>query len=79
MNYRKKWDVFICHASEDKREIADPLANKLTSMGLKVWYDKFSMRWGSRLMKEIDNGLVNLAMPFLIKVGLNVNWKHCFH
>jgi TIR domain len=66
MNYRKKWDVFICHASEDKREIADPLANKLTSMGLKVWYDKFSMRWGSRLMKEIDNGLVNSKYGIVI-------------
>jgi TIR domain len=58
MKHRKKWDVFICHASEDKEEIADPLAKKLTSLGIKVWYAGFRLRWGNRPMKQIDRGLV---------------------
>ena len=85
MKHRKKWDVFICHASEDKEEIADPLANKLTRLGIKVWYDKFRLRWGNRLMKQIDRGLVNskygiviLSCSFFDKHGLRANWKHYF-
>lgn len=66
MKQHKKWDVFICHASEDKEEIADPLANKLTSLGIKVWYDRFRLRWGNRLMKEIDHGLVNSKYGIVI-------------
>ena len=30
-----KWDVFISHASEDKDEIARPLAEELTKNGVK--------------------------------------------
>jgi hypothetical protein len=66
MKHRKKWDVFICHASEDKGEIADPLANKLTSLGIKVWYDRFQLKWGNRLMKQIDRGLVNSKYGIVI-------------
>jgi hypothetical protein len=28
-----KWDVFICHASEDKKKIAARLANHLQAKG----------------------------------------------
>lgn len=41
-----KWDVFISHASEDKELIAIPLAQKLTDMGLLIWYDDFTLKWG---------------------------------
>lgn len=36
-----KWDVFICYASEDKEDLARPLAESLTQAGLKVWFDSF--------------------------------------
>ena len=32
-----EWDVFISHASEDKSEIARPLAEALRAKGLRVW------------------------------------------
>jgi hypothetical protein len=51
------YDVFICHASEDKREVAEPLAKMLMANDLKVWYDKFTLTVGDSLRRKIDNGL----------------------
>ena len=62
----KKWDIFICHATEDKESVARPLAKKLQSMDLKVWYDEFELDWGNSLMKSIDNGLKNSQYGIVI-------------
>jgi hypothetical protein len=51
------WDIFICHASEDKDAIARPLADALTRAGLKVWYDEFTLTLGDNLRRAIDRGL----------------------
>lgn len=55
----KKWDVFICHASEDKDQLVRELALALKDSGLRVWYDEFSMRMGDSLRSSIDYGLAN--------------------
>lgn len=69
-----EWDVFICHASEDKEEFVRPLANALDSKGLKVWYDEFTLKLGDSLRRSIDRGLNNskygivvLSKSFFIK------------
>jgi TIR domain len=54
---KKRWDVFISHASEDKIEIARPLAEGLRDLGYDVWYDDFSLRLGDSLRGSIDRGL----------------------
>jgi hypothetical protein len=54
-----EYDVFICHASEDKDEIARPLAEALTKRDLRVWYDEFTLRVGDSLRRAIDHGLAN--------------------
>lgn len=51
-----EYDVFIAHAAEDK-DFVNPLASRLSEMGLKVWYDTFSLRIGDSLRREIDKGL----------------------
>ena len=51
------WDVFICHAWEDKETIARPLAYALKRAGLKVWYDEFTLKIGDSLRRSIDLGL----------------------
>lgn len=70
----KDWDVFISHASEDKKEIVEPLAEFLTSLGAKVWYDSFTLQIGDSLSRSIDKGLANsryglviLSLSFLQK------------
>lgn len=52
-----QYDVFISHASEDKDEVARPLAEALRDGGLTVWYDEFELRLGDSLRRKIDTGL----------------------
>ena len=72
----KKWDIFISHASEDKLTVARPLAEKLISLGLEVWYDELSMRWGRSLRDQIDEGLKNsfYGIVILSKVFFEKKW-----
>lgn len=55
----KKWDVFICHASEDKKGFVGELARALQDVGLQVWYDEFSLKIGDSLRRSIDFGVAN--------------------
>jgi hypothetical protein len=50
-------DVFISHASEDKAEIARPLAEALTRRGLSVWFDEYELTLGDGLRSKIEEGL----------------------
>ncbi len=54
-----EYDLFISHASEDKDDFVRPLANSLISLGVKVWYDEFTLRIGDSLRRSIDRGLAN--------------------
>jgi hypothetical protein len=51
------WDVFICHASEDKEDFVRPLVKALQAQGLKVWYDEYTITVGDKLRRSIDRGL----------------------
>lgn len=53
-----EYDVFISHASEDKKFV-DELAKSLEGSGFSVWYDSFVVGWGDDLRSTIDNGLKN--------------------
>jgi len=53
----KKWDVFISYASEDKQDVARPLAHLLDRDGLRVWFDEFELRVGDSLTETIARGL----------------------
>lgn len=56
---QKEYDVFVCHASEDKDSVVRPLAETLRREGLLVWYDEFELRIGASLRRSIDAGLSN--------------------
>lgn len=51
------YDVFICHASEDKDSFVRSLAEALKNNHLEVWYDEFSLVIGDSLRESIDKGL----------------------
>lgn len=55
----KEFDVFICHASEDKEEFVRPLATELKARGLNVWYDEFQLEIGDNIRESIDQGLTS--------------------
>ena len=52
-----EYDVFISHASEDKQEVARPLAERLNQLGLRVWLDEIELVIGDSLRRNIDSGL----------------------
>src|SRR5688572_9080226 len=52
-----KWDVFICHASEDKEDVARPLAQLLKDNAVRVWLDEQELFLGDSLRQTIDQGL----------------------
>jgi hypothetical protein len=60
------WDVFICHASEDKESFARPLAKALEASGLKVWFDEFTLTVGDSLRRSIDHGLASAKYGIVI-------------
>lgn len=52
-----QYDVFLSHASEDKDEVARPLAHLLRERGLRVWYDEFELRSGEDLVSTLNQGI----------------------
>ncbi len=71
-----RYDVFISHAGEDKDIIARPLAQKLADLGLKVWFDEFTLQIGDNLRESIDKGLLNsdFGIVILSKFFFSKNW-----
>ncbi|MFA6376683.1 MAG: toll/interleukin-1 receptor domain-containing protein [Candidatus Paceibacterota bacterium] len=61
----KTFDVFICHASEDKSYV-DKLADALKVAGINVWYDSFQIGWGDDLRPAIDDGLKNSRFGIVV-------------
>jgi hypothetical protein len=61
-----KWDLFLSHASEDKRQFVEPLALKLVKAGYRVWYDRLSLRAGDILRRSVDEGLAESAVGVVV-------------
>ncbi len=61
-----EWDVFICHASEDKRAFVNSFARALRDAGLRVWYDEFILTLGDSLRRSIDRGLAHSRYGIVI-------------
>ncbi|NMW89542.1 toll/interleukin-1 receptor domain-containing protein [Mobiluncus curtisii] len=53
----EKYDIFLCHAWEDRRSIAKDLNDALENAGVSVWFSEKVVLLGSNLMREIDKGL----------------------
>ena len=76
MNTNEILDAFICHASEDKEELARPLAEELINHGLKIWYDEFSLSYGDSISESIDHGLAisKYGIVILSKTFFEKGW-----
>lgn len=60
------YDVFISHASDDKKDFVDPLVEKLQDAGIRVWYDTLEMQWGKSLREQIDNGIKHSKFAIIV-------------
>ena len=52
-----KYDFFLCHAWDDRRETAKELHDALVRAGVSVWFSENEVPLGSNLMREIDKGM----------------------
>ena len=59
------WDLFICHASEDKCWVRK-LAVALQRRGWHVWYDELELTLGDSLRRRIDHGLAKSKFGIVI-------------
>jgi tetratricopeptide (TPR) repeat protein len=61
-----RYDVFISYASQDREEVARPLAELLTGLGVRVWYDEFVFQVGYPLRRTIDAGLAGSRFGIVV-------------
>lgn len=69
-------DVFICHASEDKQEVAQPLFQAFQDSNISSWYDEAEIRWGDSIPEKINQGMrtSTYVMVVLSDAFLDKNW-----
>jgi len=58
--------AFISHDSRNKKTIAKPLANGLSSRLCSVWYDEYSLKVGQSLRESIEEGIKDSKKCILI-------------
>jgi hypothetical protein len=51
------FDLFICHAGEDKGTVARPLSDAISRQGWTVWLDELALTIGDSLSRHIDAAL----------------------
>jgi hypothetical protein len=75
-DHTKKWDVFISYASEEKYDVARPLAHLLDRAGLRVWFDEFALEVGDSLSEAITRGLAQsrYGVPIISSAFMSKKW-----
>ena len=53
----EKYDLFLCHAWDDRKGAAKELCDKLIAKGVSVWFSEKDLPLGSTMLREIDTGL----------------------
>ena len=59
-------DVFLCHAWDDRREVAKELHDLLESRGVSVWFSEKDVALGTPLLREIDRGLAKSRVGIVL-------------
>ncbi|MCK4643356.1 toll/interleukin-1 receptor domain-containing protein [bacterium] len=72
----KCYDLFICHASEDKETIVKELTSELEKHGIKFWIDALNIKWGDGIVSYINDGLgkSNYVLAIISKAFVDKNW-----
>jgi RNA-directed DNA polymerase len=53
----EEFDVFLCHASEDKEKVVRPIYDELDKLGVKAFLDEAHIEWGSSITEKINKAL----------------------
>jgi hypothetical protein len=72
----RKKDVFICHASKDKKRYVYPLKKILDNYGISYWIDEAEIHWGDSILTKISEGLTKsrFVIVLITENFLNRNW-----
>ena len=75
-NMYEEYDVFICHASEDKKHIATPMYNSLISAGITAFIDNQYIKWGDSFVEKINRAIARakLVLVILSKNSVDKKW-----
>lgn len=70
------FDLFICHASEDKGSVAEPIYNECEKLGVKVFLDNKFISWGDSLTEKINHALgqARFVLAIISKDSLGKSW-----
>lgn len=60
------YDLFLCHAWDDRREAADELHGLLEAEGVSVWFSEKDIILGQPFMREIDKGLAKTRIGLVL-------------
>lgn len=69
-------DVFLCHSSEDKSSVAEPLTRALDEVGISYWYDQAEIKWGDSVTGKVNEGLKSslYVIVVLSKAFMGKHW-----
>lgn len=72
-----KYDVFLSHSSKDKA-VVRPIAERLRTDGLRVWFDEWVLKPGDNLPKKLDDGLEDSRVLVLCMSAnaFGSDWAH---
>jgi hypothetical protein len=71
-----KKDVFISHASEDKKDYVYPLVEAFKKRKISYWLDEIEINWGDRITRKINEGLSDSKFVIVLLTNnfLKKNW-----
>lgn len=70
------FDVFIGHASEDKKLVAEPIYQACENSGVKCFLDKENIKWGDSITKKINQALSKsrFFLAIISENSINKQW-----
>ena len=73
---QKMFDVFLCHASEDKTKYIIPLKDVMDNEDITNWLDGVHIEWGDSITKKVNAGLriSKYVVVFFSNNFFNKNW-----
>lgn len=72
----EKFDVFICHASEDKAAVALPIYDACAELDINAFLDIHYISWGDSLTEKINHALgrSKYVLTILSKNSIGKDW-----
>lgn len=71
----KYFDVFICHASEDKTNVVKPLCSALGDAEISFWLDEGEIDWGDSIIEKVNAGLAKSRYVIVVLSDASID-KH---